>query len=257
MDVRMAVAAGLVSFTAGVTLGVYEVQGWTMPTPLAVAIVAVMAVTGLSAGIYLAHALWIFATPIRRGWSLRFPIYKRRSGTNSPPATEEESDKWIHTVLMNDSENVQRGVFLFNKGIDWHNFKMRSPYIIFEIEIYNALVYDVRIGAESSDRVDMDNTPLNQQIEVRHTDNPDVLASNLRHAFPGKLSIRQHLSSDEKTAILQRAERDVTFTFTNVNISIECFGTDGIPGPTSRLQIPSWGVAVPRLAELAGDGGQV
>ena len=65
MERKNGIAAGLASFAIVVALAIYEVQGWTMPGPMAVTLVALSGITALIAIAFLLHGGWVVVTPIR------------------------------------------------------------------------------------------------------------------------------------------------------------------------------------------------
>jgi hypothetical protein len=238
LPTRIAIGSGVSSFSIGVILGIFEVQGWKMPSPVAIALLGLASLSAVVAIGIVLHGAWVISSPHRQGWRLRLPFYNVNTPGNltEPTPIQKEHERLAsiyRTFLSDESEKLcNHGIHICKAVIDFSGLNVDDePFIDFNLSILAVSVYTVQIGNEISGRVNYGNNPLMQYPTV------ETKIANLRHSEQRTLKVRQPLSERTARSVYSQRGKEIKFNISAVRVLVETSTLDGQAGPTCQLSI--------------------
>ena len=243
MGKRIVYAAGLVAFTAGMVLALYEVQGWKMPTPVAVTLVVLVGILGTGAALVMIHATWVVSAPYRRGWTVRSPLYnKQRTPTSALEQTSDQKQD-SHSDLVRSILEEESYIRLCTLVCQQHA-EVTPRYAPHDF-------IDFRINVLNKTKLHLALTEIEDGSVIRY-EGGDLQTPELRKGITdlgfgqdSDLLIRQVITDVIVNAF--SLSEPLIFHFEAMRIPIRVVGPPDIKGPESvYLALPAtWGVTVP------------
>ena len=216
METRVGLAAGAGLAAAAIFLAVFEVQGWKMPGFLAIAIIAVGAITGLVALVVLLHAVWVASAPLRLGWSIRSPFFKPSSATlPNTGVGAEPIPNWLRDILTKVRSSI--GLYVSVRTDNWDGFKgigSSEPFIDVIVEVKNWAPYPILVsGIRGSLTIEGNVCNMPAQLNMR---------SRFPHLHVASLRIHQPITAQTSALIAHtgNTEKEITIGLSSCTLEI-------------------------------------
>lgn len=136
--------------------------------------------------------------------------------TEQSPVVKECADRWLHDIADANKSSISRYVRVEKCLLERYDLLHTAPYVEFTFIIFNAAVYKISIAELIEGSVFFNTQILGKDVKMVSNS-----VTNCGYGYGARFTIRQWLSKEEVTCILNAQEGADEFLFDDLAVTVK------------------------------------